>query len=128
MASACRVTFVTHCSALYGANRSLLALIDGLREYGVAAQVLCPIRGEIVRALTDRAANVQVVPFHWWFSWNRRWREVVWRLCRNIRAIPHIVGNLSAWKADVVYTNSTITPVGAMAARRLAVSVKPPAR
>ena len=41
------VVFITHYSALYGANRSLLNLIDGLKEYNVESFVLCPSEGKI---------------------------------------------------------------------------------
>ena len=37
-----RVAFISHYSALYGANRSLLAfLIDGLKEFKVQVYVIC---------------------------------------------------------------------------------------
>jgi len=35
-----RDAFITHYSALYGANRSLLNLIDGLRRYDVVPHVV----------------------------------------------------------------------------------------
>ena len=49
-----RVLFITHYTDLYGANRSLLNLIDGLKQFKVKSFVLCPSEGEIPRALEKR--------------------------------------------------------------------------
>ena len=46
-----RISFFTHYTELYGANRSLLDLIDGLAAHGVCAHMICPHPGDLVAEL-----------------------------------------------------------------------------
>lgn len=52
-----RVAFIAHYATLYGANRSLLNLIDGLAAHSVVAHVVVPEEGALTRAL-DRKSVV----------------------------------------------------------------------
>ena len=112
-----RVAFVTHYAALYGANRSLLALIRGLRDRGVEARVLAPRRGRITRALEAEGVPMRVVGFRPWRSTNR-WKAPL-RAVMNLLLLPLVVRQLREWRVDVVYTNSSVVPVGAWAAALL---------
>lgn len=128
-----RVAFITHYTQLYGANRSLLNLIDGLREYDVVPHVVAPEEGDITRVLRERGVPVAIVPIERWIKARkpesfraspRRWIYMqrnrligaIKRLVRSIRILPALVKQLRAWNIDLVYTNSSVTPVGAMAA------------
>jgi hypothetical protein len=42
-----RVAFLTHYAELYGANLSLLNLIEGLGRHGVSAHVISPEQGDL---------------------------------------------------------------------------------
>jgi hypothetical protein len=44
------ILFITHCLSLHGANRSLLGLIDGLKNK-VNCIVICPDKGPITTEL-----------------------------------------------------------------------------
>ena len=126
-----RVAFITHYSSLYGANRSLLSLIDGLSRFGVRAFVIGVEDGEIHKALDRRDVPFVVIPFHRWVGWRPRctklhqplkaytvWRkETIARLAGNLSASRTIARQLRQWDVDMVYTNSAVTPVGLMAAR-----------
>src|SRR5215467_5460282 len=85
--SGLRVAFLTHYAELYGANLSLLNLIDGLGPYGVRAHVICPEPGDLPAALARRGVPAAVLPFEWWVS--PRW--TAWgaaaRLIRNVRRL-----------------------------------------
>ena len=116
-----RVAFITHYSTLYGANRSLLNLIDGLKEFGVQAYVVCPRKGELLAALEERSIEWAVIPFRNWFgstSIESRLKKPA-RLLANLAAIPRLSWRIRQWNADVIYTNSSVTPVGAWTARIL---------
>ncbi len=41
-----RVLFITHYAELYGANLSLLNLIEGLDRYGIQSHVISPEQGD----------------------------------------------------------------------------------
>jgi len=121
-----RILFVHQDHCLYGASRSLLGLIEQLRQKGHASQVLLPRDGPICEVLERRG-----IPFA-----IRRWR--VWT---TPDGFPRIHGVLSACKTlvlnrlyvkramdvcrefrpDIVHTNCSRTAFGSMLARRLGV-------
>jgi len=116
-----RVVFIAHYSALLGANRSLLDLLDGLKEFKVQAQVVCPRRGELLVALEKRNIEFAVIPFRGWFcsrSIESRVKKPA-RLLTNLAAIPRLSRCIRQWDPDIIYTNSSVTPVGAWMSRIL---------
>lgn len=112
-----RVTFITHYTELYGANLSLLNLIDGLSRRGVVSHVVCPEGGDLVRELVGRGVPVAVVPFEWWVSPHRTGGAQ--QLFQNVRRLRPLVAQLARWGTDVVYSNSSVFAVGALAAAEL---------
>jgi Glycosyltransferase len=131
-----RVAFITHYTSLYGANRSLLGLIDGLTGYGVTPYVVAPEGGPITDALRERNVAVATVPMQLWVAGHRNpnglggvnpakrlyrflnWhRHAMKRLYANICVLPTLVKQLKSWNVDVVHTNSSVIAIGAMAAR-----------
>ena len=118
--AALRVTFITHYTELYGANLSLLNLVDGLARYGVRAHVVCPDRGDLLDALARRGVPAAVLPFEWWVSARRSVDGAARRLVRNVRNLRPIAAQIARWNTDLVYSNSSVFAVGALAAADLA--------
>ncbi len=116
-----RVTFFTHYAELYGANLSLLALIDGLKPHGVEAHVIGPDAGDLMTALTARGVPAAVLPFEWWVSSNRTPEAVAGRAYRNVRHLRAITRQLREWGTDLVYSNASVFNIGALAAVELGV-------
>jgi glycosyltransferase involved in cell wall biosynthesis len=130
-----RIVFIAHSPALYGANRSLLALVGGLRRYDVDAYAIAPSEGDLTRELAGHGVPTAILPLAFWVSrrpstpgspaqpvlrqYLRRRRGAVRRLVRNIRLLPQLVARCRSWKVEVVYTNTSITPIGAMLAWQL---------
>ncbi len=114
-----RIAFLTHYTELYGANQSLLNLIDGLRHYGHTLTVICPDRGDLLDALARRGAEAAVLPFAWWSSPHPTARAAAKRFLVNLHRLPKIVQQLKEWQTDLVYSNSSVFCVGALAAARL---------
>jgi glycosyltransferase involved in cell wall biosynthesis len=128
-----RVSFITHYEALYGANRSLLNLIDGLRQYNVSSYVVSREEGEITKVLQDLGVPVAIMPMRRWMSrlpsecgaLRRIPQHIVRRLYtlealyRNFRLLPALVRQLRGWDIDIIYTNSSVIPIGALAAKWL---------
>ena len=56
-----RVAFISHYSELYGANLSLLNLIEGLGAHGVQAHVICPEEGDLLAVLSARGKVIVFV-------------------------------------------------------------------
>jgi len=128
-----RIAFITHYTSLYGANRSLLNLIDGLKRYEVFAHIVSPGEGEITEALRERRIPIAIMPVRYWMSTRPssgsglKWvyRYMRWgygaakRLYRNIYVLPSLARQLRAWGIDLIYTNSSVIPTGALAAKCL---------
>ena len=114
-----RIAFITHYTELYGANMSLLNLIEVLGHYGVRAHVICPDDGDLIGALAKRGVPAAILPFEWWVSSRRTVRGAAERLYRNVHNLRPIVAQLTDWKTDLVYSNSSVFSIGAMAAARL---------
>ncbi|MGV2826786.1 glycosyltransferase family 4 protein [Myxosarcina sp. GI1(2024)] len=128
-----RVAFLTHYTALYGANRSLLNLIDGLKGYDVEPHVVVPKEGDITQALRHRQVPVAILPIQWWvyaqhfdsnllkYLYQRlRWQyHAAKRLRINLHILPALTKQLAIWDIDLVYTNSAVIPIGTWAAKRL---------
>ncbi len=114
-----KIALVTHYAKLYGANRSLLGLIDGLQAYGVKSHVVAPGEGPITEELSKRNVPFYTIPFKRWMSKNR-WKAPA-RLGLNLAVLPFIARQIRLWNVDLVHTNSSVTPVGALAAGVLSI-------
>src|SRR6266702_1804360 len=122
------VAFVTHYTTLYGANRSLLDLIDGLSVLGVQAFVVVPSDGDFVFALQKRKIPFLIVAHQWWASdvtnpegasnkiiQYMKWRKAVfYRFRKNISLVTLVARKFREWDVDVIYTNSSVIPLGAL--------------
>lgn len=116
-----RVVFIAHESSLYGAGRSFVDLLDGLKVYNVIPLVLCPQKGELLEALEKRNIEFAVIPFRGWFgstSIESRIKKPA-RLLTNLAAVPVLSRRIRKWNPDIIYTNSSVTPVGAWTAHIL---------
>jgi glycosyltransferase involved in cell wall biosynthesis len=114
-----RISFFTHYTELYGANRSLLDLIGGLAPLGVRAHVICPHQGDLVEELGRRRIPTAVLPFEWWVSLRRTPRSCAERAEKNARNLAPIVDQLVRWRTHVVYSNSSVIDIGSAAAAKL---------
>jgi glycosyltransferase involved in cell wall biosynthesis len=131
-----KVVFITHYTTLYGANRSLLNLIDGLKCFKVKSFVLCPSEGEITKALERRKVPFFIFPFKLWMSSPLKMskkmpftfvklkyyiKNILFNLkiiqfrhlAFNLIALPFLIIKIKRWNVDIVYTNSSVTQIGA---------------
>jgi len=112
-----RILFITYYSSLYGANRSLLNLIDGLKQFKVESLVLCTSEGEITKALKEMEIPFAVYSFkNWMRSSSKLNIRTLVRLIINFILLPFIVIQVRKWNVNVIYTNSSVTQIGALIA------------
>lgn len=118
-----RVGFITHYSELYGANRSLIGLIDGLSGR-VACHVVLPVEGPLVSELAKRNIPHVIIPFRWWVSKRNPRSSLAYilgllgvplKIMINIYRLPYITKQMRQWNVELIHTNSAVIPVGAMA-------------
>ena len=114
-----RVAFLTHYAELYGANRSLLGLVDGLARHGVRPHVILPEPGDLLDALAARNVPAAVLPFDWWVSARRTTAGAADRLVGTVRHLRGLTAQIGRWGCDLVYSNSSVFAAGALAAAEL---------
>jgi glycosyltransferase involved in cell wall biosynthesis len=114
-----RILFITHYAELYGANLSLLNLMEGLNHYGIRSHVISPEQGELLSELARRGIPATVLPFEWWVSTRRTLTGAMARLFRNVRRLRSLAAQIAQWRCDLVYSNSSVFAIGAMLAARL---------
>ncbi len=112
------ICHITHYSEMYGANKSLLCLIDGLKKYNINSSVLVPKKGGLTCELKKRSITYRVVPFKRWAS--KSVLKAPLRLAVNLFVFPLLVWQISKWGIELIHTNSSITPIGALLAEVLA--------
>ncbi len=109
-----RICFIAHQASKEGAGRFLLDQIDYLKNKNIVVFVIVPAFGPLCEALRQRGVEFQVVPTGWWVkgSFNNTDDERAL-----ILAAAHIIAKfILIWKIDVVYTQTIVTPAGALAA------------
>lgn len=112
-----KIIFITHYTELYGANRSLLNLIDGLTSKGINnITVLTPVNGKINELL--KAKNIQniVIPFkseiHYTTQENNFIKEFS-KCFYNWYVVLRYSKRLAVNKNTVIHTNTSVNFIGA---------------
>jgi glycosyltransferase involved in cell wall biosynthesis len=117
-------------SAAGGAALSVLSLVKSLAAEGIRSCAVCHDAGTAPERLQLRDAvggEVLFTPLYWW---NRKIRVPLWR--RPLSEIRQVVRTgwafrstalvtqcAAHWNADLIHTNTILTPEGGLAARRL---------
>lgn len=111
------ILFITHYNALYGANKSLINLIDGLlNSKNELKIILIAPEGAICEEVRKRGVEVFEVPFY----------NEIYTGKKNRFSVKSVVKNLINWgiaifcyaklrkrNIDIVHTNSSMTFIGA---------------
>lgn len=129
-----KVLFLTHYSQLYGANRSLLDLLDGLKKFPVRPIVVSTEAGDLLHQLNKRSLKNFIVPFklgveYRWKSRNRFFQTLrdtqfffvaLKKAALNELIYYHRLKNIIKSEAiDIIYTNSSVITIGHALSRRL---------
>lgn len=112
-----RVLLISHSAALYGAQRSLLDLAIGLRKAKVEVVATVPEKGPLMDLLQRAQIEVRMLPCRNWVN-----SRGTYHWARKYVIAKRQAKEAAVWIArdrfDIVHTNSLVTPVGAMAAKR----------
>ena len=119
------VLIVTHYPGLYGANRSLLDLLDGAGDR-ISPVVVVPREGPLLEELRTRGVECRVIRFRPWyyelhpyplFDLSRKWRGLFAH--HLVNGLMERLDSRSLGRFDLVYTNSGMTDFGHRLACRL---------
>jgi len=113
------ILFLTHHDTFQGSSRSLLSLLEGLQAYDVQPLVVSPKESPFTNCLSDRGIKSFVLSLHWWRSRKRlslgKKLSLLKQVVQSKKALQELI---RGHKIDLVYTNSSVTPVGRLAAWR----------
>ena len=109
-----KILFISNYSELYGANRSLLLLLDGLVENKIKPLVIVPRYGKFVDELKKRNIPCRTITFKSWMGVRDKLYplKVALRFLINIISLPFLLFYAIKFKPSVIYTNTSVTPVG----------------
>lgn len=120
-----RVLFYSHDAFLYGASRSLLNVIEGLKTHGVDSHVVLPYGGPLENELQEKQIPYKILPHSWWVSRIKppsnsislyyKWlKDIKLRTTINIRALYSHLKYVKSLNPDIIYTNTSVIPMGAI--------------
>lgn len=121
-----KILFVQQDTCMYGASRSLLALIEQLIIRGHSCFVLLPRNGPLVTELEVRRVPYELIPWRGWvaieqFSRARRFLSGLKGLILNLKHMHSAARICRRFRPDVIHTNSSKTAFGSMLALMLRV-------
>jgi glycosyltransferase involved in cell wall biosynthesis len=114
-----KALFVTHYAKLYGANRALYRLMQGLQQNGVEPHVLAPCEGPFLDQLREEGISFRIAPFRLAMCKRPKLLDTFRRIWTNRRMVRKIADEVRGADFDVVYSNSIITDFGSYLADAL---------
>lgn len=118
-----KILFIHQDTCLYGASRSLLALIGELKKSGHSCFVLLPGEGKLIGELERQEIEHAIVPWRGWTCtegtpWARRLAGGVRDWLYNKKKLSEALSYLESFNPYLIHTNSSKTAFGAMLAER----------
>ncbi len=120
MSSRSTLLFVSHSANFYGAERSLLDLLIGLRDFGCRVLVLVPGPGPLLGKLEDAQIEYLQIPYRNWAG-SDYGLLAPFRIMVNVVAYARLARLLAREPVSLVYSNTAVVPIGALLARRFGV-------
>jgi len=108
------ILFITHYSKLYGANRSLVLLLKGLKKKNINLIVFLPKDGPLTTELEKLNIPFRKIRFFPWMGVRNEFffLEASFRFLFNLLMLPVLALFTFKFKPSLIYTNSSTTPIG----------------
>lgn len=113
------ILFFSHSAALYGAERSLLDLILGLDKEQFNPIVALPAEGLLADRLRTQSIDVRITGHQNWMGGKYFLLAAALRFGANLKTYFGLKKLLKNESIDLVYTNTSATPMGGFIARAL---------
>lgn len=120
-----KVLYITHYSGLYGANKSMIEVIENMRKnYDIHPIVIVPSVGEVTYVLEEKKIEYYVEPYFLWvYSEESPYPKKVINFFRykllNLIAINRISKICKSQKIDLIHSNSSVIDIGAKIGSKL---------
>ncbi|UZR94234.1 glycosyltransferase family 4 protein [Chondrinema litorale] len=116
-----KILFFTHYTALFGANRSLIALAHQLQIKSYKVIVLLPTQGPLCKELEIRNIPYIIEEFYDEFYYKRGFSRLLGlkRHIENRLNIGKILKVVNSIKPDIIHSNSSALQIGAKVAYKL---------
>jgi glycosyltransferase involved in cell wall biosynthesis len=115
------ILHVVHSEKLYGAEQSLLRLVEGLKKRGYKSVVVVPRAGPLSQRLHDLGVLVVFVPYiKPWLTRAQGIKRVLYNLYQiyyAIQSVRRIRNTIQQYNVDLVHTTTAVIMDGAIAAR-----------
>lgn len=112
-----RILFFSHYTELYGANRSLLNLLEGFQKINANIEpiIFCPQQGDLTKKLENLGIQYVIFPFHYavYVVNSFSWIKSIWRQFQNSVNFNKLKKIVEELKPDYIYTNSSVLHISA---------------
>ena len=117
------ILFITHYTALYGANKSLLTLIEGLEKYNVNPMLVVPEFGEICEVLEKQNIPFIIQKYSRWcgeipklpknrfkriITIGNNWGRIINHKKNNLKYLNFLNEKIDNFKPEFIYSNSSV--------------------
>lgn len=117
-----KVLYITHYNELYGANKSMLYLIEDMKSrYNIEPIVLCPGDGNLINELNRMSVKYYKVKNYRWMTGGKN--NIIYNYIKRI--LNKVVLYQKAYfiirklNIDIVHSNSSVISIGNYLAKRL---------
>lgn len=117
-----KILFITNYHQLYGANRSLLSIIENMKENGHKVCLILPRKGDYSQELKRKGIDHMIIPY---FSQLFYYKKALPYLTMPILVIftlcmmPYIIYKAKKFSPDLVYSNTAAENIGFFVARAI---------
>jgi len=121
------ILFITHYTGLYGANKSLLNLLEGIKDYDIEPLIIIPANGDLCDVLEKKNIPYVIQEFNWWcgvipkLPTNRlksikvkvkNWKLNRHRKKKNLNNLKLLKQKIVNFKPDFIHSNSSVFNFG----------------
>nr|WP_321453621.1 glycosyltransferase [uncultured Carboxylicivirga sp.] len=117
-----RIQFISNYGQLYGANRSLLTLVNYFKHRGYEVKVLLPKKGGMSQELDKLNIDFDIIPYFSAFLYVKlRLKYLVLPMfwIMNVFSFPIIYRNIKEFNPDLIYSNTAAENIGILFAKLL---------
>lgn len=119
-----KILFMSNYSGLYGANRSMLTIVEYFKNKGHDVFLILPEHGEIENELKERAINYNVISCFtqlYYYKLQLKYLALPFLVLFSFFQLPKIKKQVRDFKPDLIYSNTSAENLGIKVAKSLGI-------